>query len=65
MFTGHLGFFFAARGQRYVHPAGEAVFQVPLRLPMSQQNQFRHVRCRLLTIFVAPSIPTDAKKAAG
>ena len=42
------GFFFAARGQRHVHPAGEAVFQVPLRLAVSQQDQFGHVRGRLL-----------------
>ena len=32
----------AALRQRYVHPAGEAILEIPLGLPVTQQDQVRH-----------------------
>src|SRR5439155_20964403 len=58
-------FFFSPGRKRHLHPAGEAVLQVTLRLAMTQQHQMSHLSSSgMRTVSQARFVRTDRRRPA-
>ena len=54
------GFFNAFRRQIHIHPAREAILEIPLALAVSKNDQFSH-RCRIIAEILTREKPSVIK----